>query len=981
MTTRRERRAGAAGAAALHGARLPGPAAQAAARAGGRAAGGPGRGRRRAGPPRPPVRLPRARADLAERRSRASGCGCGSPGGWSTGTSSSARRAASTSGALAFLEKVVSPEPVLAPEVLTLARQVADRYAGTLADVLRLAVPPRHARVEAAAAGQTAQPAPEPPDRPAPEGWARYEHGTALLDAVHAGATVRAVWSALPGPTWPDEIARLVATALAGGRGALVVLPDHRDVDRVDAALTALLGAGRHVVAHRRARPGRALPALAAGPPRRGPRGRRHPGGDVRAGPRPRAGAGLGRRRRPARRAARALPARPGRCSPCGPAAEGAALVVGGLSRTAEGAGLVAVRLGPLGRGAARRGPPHRAGGAGRRRRRRPARRRRPRRPAADRWPGAPRSEALRVRPGAGPGAARRLPARPGLRHLPGTGPLPGLPRPARERRAATASRPAAGAAAPAADWACPSCDGRPGCGRRWSAPGAPRRSWAGPSRGSRSAPAAPAARCSRRSGPSRHWWSPRPAPSRSPRAGTPRRCCWTAGRCWPARPAGRPRRRCAGGRRPPPWSGRPRRAARSCCVAERSAPAVQALVRWDQAGFADRELAERALLRLPPEARMASLTGRRRGAGRLPGRGRPAGPGRGARPGPRRARPGAVPGARAGRRLGPDGRRAQGRGRGAQRPQGGRQRPGPGRPPRGGMTGPHPRAPGADARHPAPSCSTSAGSSIDWDPRYLYRQLLPQDEVSRSWTRSASHEWNHEQDAGGTLGRRRRAAQRPAPAPARPAGRLPGPVRRDHVGPGRRHRRAAPRAARRRRTRLLALTNWSAETFPHAEASLRLPRAVRGDRGVRGRGVAKPDPAVFRPAGRALRPRPGRRPSSSTTRPPTSRPRPRPGCRTLLFTGADQLRARPQPARPARRRRIEADAVAHGQHHHLDPVVRDDLVVERLARPRCSGRRASGSSQPAAPQHVVDQDHAVGGQLGQDRLVVGRGSSACRRR
>ncbi|MEU7997462.1 primosomal protein N', partial [Micromonospora sp. NPDC049060] len=51
-------------------------------------------------------------------------------------------------GRLAYLEKVVSPEPVLAPEVARLARAVADRYAGNLADVLRLAVPPRHARVE-----------------------------------------------------------------------------------------------------------------------------------------------------------------------------------------------------------------------------------------------------------------------------------------------------------------------------------------------------------------------------------------------------------------------------------------------------------------------------------------------------------------------------------------------------------------------------------------------------------------------------------------------------------------------------------------------------------------------------------------------------------------------------------------------------------------------------------------------------------------
>jgi primosomal protein N' (replication factor Y) len=51
-------------------------------------------------------------------------------------------------GKLAYLEKVVSPERVLDPEIAALARAVADRYAGNLADVLRLAVPPRHARVE-----------------------------------------------------------------------------------------------------------------------------------------------------------------------------------------------------------------------------------------------------------------------------------------------------------------------------------------------------------------------------------------------------------------------------------------------------------------------------------------------------------------------------------------------------------------------------------------------------------------------------------------------------------------------------------------------------------------------------------------------------------------------------------------------------------------------------------------------------------------
>src|SRR5690349_15546477 len=53
-------------------------------------------------------------------------------------------------GRLAQLERVVSPEPVLTPEIASLAREVADRYAGTVADVLRLAIPPRHAGAEAA---------------------------------------------------------------------------------------------------------------------------------------------------------------------------------------------------------------------------------------------------------------------------------------------------------------------------------------------------------------------------------------------------------------------------------------------------------------------------------------------------------------------------------------------------------------------------------------------------------------------------------------------------------------------------------------------------------------------------------------------------------------------------------------------------------------------------------------------------------------
>ncbi|MFH8736280.1 primosomal protein N' [Streptomyces sp. NPDC017964] len=147
-------------------------------------------------------------------------------------------------GPLAALAQVVSPEPVLGEELLGLARAVADRYAGSLADVLQLAVPPRNARAEK-------KPSPEPlPPPPAPDAgsWRRYERGPGFLDALASGGAPRAVWNALPGPEWADEVARAVAATLSSGRGALVVVPDGRAVARVDAALSTVLGEGRHAV-------------------------------------------------------------------------------------------------------------------------------------------------------------------------------------------------------------------------------------------------------------------------------------------------------------------------------------------------------------------------------------------------------------------------------------------------------------------------------------------------------------------------------------------------------------------------------------------------------------------------------------------------------------------------------------------------------------------------------------------------------------
>jgi primosomal protein N' (replication factor Y) len=144
-------------------------------------------------------------------------------------------------GALAPLRKVVSPEPVLRPEVLDVARQVADRYAGTLADVLRLAIPPRHARVEAESPGAPVA-SPLTATTSVEDPWQADAGGQAMVRRLLAGESPRAVWTALPRADWPAQLAAMAAAALMSSRGSIVCLPDARDVARVEAALSALVG-------------------------------------------------------------------------------------------------------------------------------------------------------------------------------------------------------------------------------------------------------------------------------------------------------------------------------------------------------------------------------------------------------------------------------------------------------------------------------------------------------------------------------------------------------------------------------------------------------------------------------------------------------------------------------------------------------------------------------------------------------------------
>ena len=207
------------------------------------------------------------------------------------------------------LKSVLSRVPSVAPEIFALAEALADRYASTVANVLRLAVPPRiaaldkkyapllpgyesaylgdsapvstsdapenaapeHAESEpstAAAASSATDPyawlatpgAPAPfvldppalnPDAPdAASVFSDYENGAEFIEDVAAGAATRAVMTVLPGHlehTWADVLATTLAAAAASGRGAIAVVPTAKNLDLLEAALAERLPADSFV--------------------------------------------------------------------------------------------------------------------------------------------------------------------------------------------------------------------------------------------------------------------------------------------------------------------------------------------------------------------------------------------------------------------------------------------------------------------------------------------------------------------------------------------------------------------------------------------------------------------------------------------------------------------------------------------------------------------------------------------------------------
>ena len=207
------------------------------------------------------------------------------------------------------LKSVLSRVPSVAPEIFVLAEALADRYASTVANVLRLAVPPRIAALDKkyapllpgyesaylgdsapvstsdapeSAASESAESEPSAPSdtsthadlyawlatpgAPAPfvldppalnpdapdaaSVFSDYENGAEFIEDVAAGAATRAVMTVLPGHlehTWADVVATALATAATSGRGAIAVVPTAKNLDLLEAALAERLPADSFV--------------------------------------------------------------------------------------------------------------------------------------------------------------------------------------------------------------------------------------------------------------------------------------------------------------------------------------------------------------------------------------------------------------------------------------------------------------------------------------------------------------------------------------------------------------------------------------------------------------------------------------------------------------------------------------------------------------------------------------------------------------
>ena len=152
---------------------------------------------------------------------------------------------------LSDLDTVVSPVPVLTPQLYAHARRAADRAAGSASDILRLAIPKRMVRAEKA--WLAAPPAEASAVEPAALSWAGAVLGafgdlSASISrgerlAVDAPPVTSRLGDGREVGAWAVLLAAAAVHTLVAGRSAILVVPDHRDRAQLEAALAGRVAA------------------------------------------------------------------------------------------------------------------------------------------------------------------------------------------------------------------------------------------------------------------------------------------------------------------------------------------------------------------------------------------------------------------------------------------------------------------------------------------------------------------------------------------------------------------------------------------------------------------------------------------------------------------------------------------------------------------------------------------------------------------
>ncbi len=140
------------------------------------------------------------------------------------------------------VESVIDGIAVVTPEIFELSRLIGDRYIATQGDVLGSAIPPRQARVESKILSHLPVGAnPVNSDHQYSISWNFYGNGNAFLKRIEHAETSRAACVVAAGHNLNELAVDCLVACRKSNRGVIIALPDAKDVSRFVKELSKII--------------------------------------------------------------------------------------------------------------------------------------------------------------------------------------------------------------------------------------------------------------------------------------------------------------------------------------------------------------------------------------------------------------------------------------------------------------------------------------------------------------------------------------------------------------------------------------------------------------------------------------------------------------------------------------------------------------------------------------------------------------------